>query len=88
MVNVPFSNLEVYPNPSRDKFNISFSSDEIQFVRVKITNMVGEEVYSESLPQFIGEHTKQVDLSEYAKGVYFLRILSDKGGINKKLILQ
>ena len=88
MVNVPFSNLEVYPNPSRDKFNISFSSDEIQSVRVKITNMVGEEVYSESLPQFIGEYTKQVDLSEYAKGVYFLRILSDKGGINKKLILQ
>ena len=50
--------------------------------------MVGEEIYVEGLTQFIGQYTKQVDLSNHAKGVYFLRIISDRGGINKKLTLQ
>ena len=87
-INVPFSNLEVYPNPSRDIFNIEFNSDNIQDVKIKIVDVMGEEVYIEDLREFIGQYTKQVDLSEYAKGVYFLRIMSNKRGFNKKIILQ
>ncbi|MBT5354814.1 MAG: T9SS type A sorting domain-containing protein, partial [Flavobacteriales bacterium] len=33
-------------------------------------------------------YTKQVDLSTYTQGVYFLEITTDNGVINKKLILQ
>jgi len=40
------------------------------------------------LNEFVGEYTKQVNLSTYTKGVYFLEITTDNGVINKKLILQ
>jgi hypothetical protein len=43
---------------------------------------------TESLEQFIGEYTKQINLKEYSKGIYFLEIKTDAGIINKKLILQ
>ena len=36
------SQLDVYPNPSRDIFNVTFTS-EAQTLSVKVVNMIGEE---------------------------------------------
>ena len=82
------NNLSVYPNPSRDIFNVSFTSVDKQDLEVRVINVVGEVVYTENLEQFVGEYTKQVDLATYTKGVYFLEITTNNGVVNKKLILQ
>ena len=82
------ANLDVYPNPSRDVFNISFTSESVQNLRVRVSNLVGEIVYTEDLQQFVGEYTKVIDLGAYTKGVYFLEITTNNGVVNKKLILQ
>ena len=82
------ANLDVYPNPSRDIFNISFTSETIQDLRVRVLNLVGEEIISEDLQQYIGEYTKQIDLNHHAKGIYLLEIETNEGVINKKMILQ
>jgi hypothetical protein len=82
------NNLSIYPNPSRDVFNITFTSEEIQNLKVRVLNLIGEELINDKLEQFIGEYTKAIDLSENAKGIYFLEIETNDGVINKKLILQ
>ena len=82
------NNLDVYPNPSRDVFNVAFTSEDVQDLEVRVINVVGEVVYTESLQQYVGEYTKQIDLAKYTKGVYFLEITTDNGVVNKKLILQ
>ena len=56
--------------------------------KVKIVNIVGEIVYTEHLDRFAGEYTKVIDLTNKAKGIYFLITETDNGIINKKLILQ
>ena len=80
--------LEIYPNPSRDIFNVSFTSEIKQDLEVRVINVVGEVVYTENLEQFVGEYAKQVDLATYTKGIYFLEITTNNGVVNKKLILQ
>ena len=82
------TNLDVYPNPSRDVFNVAFTSEEVQDLDVRVINVVGEVVYTEDLQQFVGEYTKSIDLATYTKGVYFLEITTNTGVVNKKLILQ
>ncbi|HIE74195.1 MAG TPA: T9SS type A sorting domain-containing protein, partial [Flavobacteriales bacterium] len=82
------TDLEVYPNPSRDIFNVTFVSDEVQNLSISITNVVGEAVYTADLDQFVGQFTKEVSLATYPKGVYFLQITTDKGVVTKKLTLQ
>jgi hypothetical protein len=79
-------NLEIYPNPSRDIFNVSFTSVDKQDLRVRILNIIGEELINKNLEQFVGEYTKQINLSAYPKGIYFLEIEMDDGVINKKLM--
>jgi len=85
---VSINNLDVYPNPSRDLFNISFSSNKVQDLSVRILSVVGAEVYRDDKQQFVGEYTKQISLDNYGKGIYFLEIQTPKGIVNKKLILQ
>ena len=86
--NSSIENLNIYPNPSRDIFNVSFTTEEKQNLKVRLVNVIGEQLVSEDLQQFIGTYTKQLDLTNKAKGVYFLEIETDDGVINKKLILQ
>jgi hypothetical protein len=82
------NNLDVYPNPSRDIFNVTFTSEDAQDLEVRVLNVVGEVVYTENLQQFVGEYTKAIDLATYTKGIYFLEITTNNGVVNKKLILQ
>jgi hypothetical protein len=88
VIETNISALDVYPNPSKDIFNISFTSEINQNLKVRILNIIGEELVNENLEQFIGEYTKKINLSDNAKGIYFLEIETNDGVINKKLILQ
>ena len=63
-------------------------SDITQNVSVKVVDMMGKVIYTEDVKEFSGIYIKQINLSDYTKGVYFLRISSDQGGINKKITLQ
>ena len=69
-------------------FNISFNSETLQDLRIRILNIVGAQVYIETKEQFVGEYTKQISLDNYGKGIYFLEIETNSGIVNKKLILQ
>ena len=82
------ANLAIFPNPSSDIFNVSFTSEDIQDLKVRILNVIGREIVNENLEQFVGEYVKSLNLNEYTKGVYFLEITTNDGIINKKLILQ
>jgi hypothetical protein len=67
---------------------VTFTSETIQDLKVRILNIIGEELINENLEQFVGEYTKAIDLAKNAKGIYFLEIETNDGMINKKLILQ
>ena len=82
------ANLDVYPNPSRDIFNVTFTSEEEQTMTVKVVNMIGEEIFTEELTEFVGQYTKVIDISSQPKGIYFFEITTPSEVTNKKIILQ
>jgi len=83
----PINNLAIYPNPSRNIFNVSFTSVSKQDLRIRIMNVIGEELINENLEQFVGNYTKQINLSANAKGIYFLEIKLYDNLIVNKLVL-
>ena len=67
---------------------MTFTSEGVQDLEVRVINIVGEVIYIDNLEQFVGEYTKSIDLAAYTKGVYFLEITTNNGVVSKKLILQ
>jgi hypothetical protein len=88
LANSPVTQLDVYPNPSRDIFNVTFASEEVQNINIKVVNVIGETIYTEQLKEFTGQYTKVIDLTTEAKGIYTLQITTESGGVNKKIVLQ
>jgi len=84
-INETLINVNIYPNPSSNIFNLEFNSDSKS--EIIVTNVLGEQVYFESTKS-IGEFNTQVDLSNYSKGIYNLTIKTSDGISNHKLILQ
>tara|TARA_B110000467_G_scaffold150428_1_gene157896 strand:+ start:526 stop:2061 length:1536 start_codon:yes stop_codon:yes gene_type:complete len=85
---VSVDNINVFPNPFNNGFNFSFSTEQTQDVKFRVLNALGEVLWLSDLSDFKGEYTKQINLNENAKGMYFLEIETDDGVVSKKLILQ
>ncbi len=76
-------NISVFPNPSSGVFNIKLKS--ISNLKFDIYDITGKVVMSKLN---VLENNFKLDLSNYAKGIYFMKIQTDLGSITKKLVVQ
>jgi len=76
-VNVANSSPSVsaYPNPTRNILNVNWTSSSNDNVTLRLTSMTGVSVYQQNVSG-IGNIQKQIDLSGFADGVYYLQIIS------------
>ena len=82
------NNLNIYPNPNRGIFNVSFLSEEIDDFEIIILDAYGKLLRKDVRNQFIGEYTKQIDLGDYPRGVYMVQIRTRSSFVNKRVIVQ
>ncbi len=71
------SGLVLYPNPTQGVFTINYSAAEKGKLKLSITDSNGGVIYTETIYQFNGEFKKEIDLSNKAKGVYFIEVVTD-----------
>lgn len=76
-INNEYSNI-IYPNPSSGIFIIEAKGD------LEIYNVMGEKVFSQKL---VTDKT-EINLSNQAKGIYFVQIKSGEQIISQKIIIQ
>jgi hypothetical protein len=74
--------VSVYPNPASDVITIDMTG--LEKAECTITDLSGKELMNTVL---VGERTT-LDLSAYAKGIYFIVISSEAGEYRQKLILR
>ncbi len=78
--------LNFYPNPNNGLFRLNFTLAEKGKTTIKIYNMNGAEVYSETLRNFSGNYNKEIDLTKQNAGTYFLQIIQNKKIISKEIL--
>ncbi|MEO9571859.1 MAG: T9SS type A sorting domain-containing protein [Polaribacter sp.] len=70
-------NVLIYPNPVNDFINISLSNG-LQLKSIEVYNIVGKKIKSSD--------NKEIILKEFVSGIYFVKVNTDKGSINQKII--
>ena len=78
----------IFPNPTRGIFNISFFSESLIDFNITVVDAFGKIIVKEKEYLFIGEFTKQIDLSEYPKGIYVIKIQTGDSFVSRRLVLQ
>ena len=77
-----------YPNPFNPVTNFRFSIADVQFVELKVFDLLGREVttvVSERKPA--GTYTAQWNATRFASGAYFYRLQAGSFSDTKKLLL-
>ena len=80
--------LTVFPNPTSNNLNLSFFTQNNDNINIEIYNTIGQNIYHEYLPNFVGNYHKTINTESLSKGVYFLKVTSLKGVSVKKIIVQ
>jgi hypothetical protein len=82
-------NFRLYPNPARQKVQMSIELDGHTNMKVQIINVLGNTVYQKEFRGVRNSWTNSLDLTDYNTGLYFVKIYMDgifKGKAN--LLIQ
>jgi hypothetical protein len=79
----------MYPNPAKDQTTIHLTLANASHVSIRVFDMRGKELASlmdADLKE--GVYSKSLNTSKFASGIYTVKIVSNKGAENLKLIVQ
>ena len=80
--------IEVYPNPGSGKYTIDVKIPETESLELLVLDQTGKEVFSRKLKNTAGSFKSDIDISDKAKGLYFLVLKSGKRTQVEKLIKE
>ena len=80
--------VEVNPNYSDGVFNIEVFAEDLRTLKISVYSRSGAVVFTSEPEEFSGVYIKEIDLTGYDNGIYFLRVEIDNDEFMKKLILQ
>lgn len=88
----PTASLEehfnVFPNPTRDYFNISYFTDEETTVYISLVDVFGKEIKDYgSMDTYVGDNRGRLTTDGIQAGTYFVRLSANDKIAYKKLIL-
>ncbi len=77
-------NFNIYPNPVENKFCITFIETGSINNELKIYNVFGDLVYQ----SLIQNSKSEINISDLPNGMYFVKLISDKQILTKKIIKE
>lgn len=86
--NLQIEQLTVFPNPTQGRFNLQFDLPNNGETIIQIYNSAGQQVFNRNLGDFTGSFREQLDISNNARGLYFIMVAQDGKSISRKILLQ
>ncbi len=80
-------NYSIYPNPTKGKITVVINGVSSK-LELQITNLQGEVIRTQSISNDKQSYTTDIDLSNYAKGIYFVKIINNNFVKVEKVVLQ
>ena len=85
--NVGFDNFAVYPNPSNGNFNIQFSTDSSNGVKVLVHDMRGRSIFENEFSSS-ATFNQNIHLNNAQAGVYLLTVTDGERKEVKKIVVE
>lgn len=78
--------ISVYPNPARNRVTVSANNVTETLVAVKMIDLTGKTVYSRLVNN--SNKTVNLDVSEFASGIYFMQVETSEKVVTEKIIIS
>lgn len=81
------SQLTVYPNPNSGLFTAELELESPSELNIELNNVLGQRVYQNKVANQ-SYWRKEFDLNSFVKGVYTLRIATEFGALQRRIIIE
>lgn len=82
------TNTQIYPNPSNGNFTLKMNLEDQKTIDIRIFNSLNTVVYQADKVVATQEFQRDIDLSSYSQGVYYLHVYGDNVNVIKKIVIQ
>jgi hypothetical protein len=83
-----FSVIELKPNPTKDRFEMSFEVEKDQDVMIDLIDATGKVIRHAEYPAKLGINIVNFDLTEFNRGLYTVRLTSGGDAIIRKVVKE
>jgi hypothetical protein len=83
------TSFQIYPNPAKDHATVQFTLAQASHVYLKAYDLSGKEIaklFEANLSS--GMHSVSINTDQFSRGVYLVKMISDSGTENKKLLVE
>jgi hypothetical protein len=78
----------IYPNPTAGVFNLTISNSNFTELTIDVFDIQGKEVYNTVDKNKSNDYTKQINLENIAKGLYYIKLNTTNDVKTQKLIIE
>lgn len=83
--NILEKNIKIYPNPASENITIDLGESNSKAINIDMIDSIGKIIFSEN---YTNQNKVSVNLSQFSKGVYFVKITNDDKQQIEKLIVR
>ena len=77
-----------YPNPAQEMVTIAIENVTFNKANIVVNDMLGRTIHFEEIPDTSGTFKKSLDVSNWAKGIYYLKINNNETTFVSRIIVQ
>jgi hypothetical protein len=81
------SSVRIFPNPVSGELTLTITGKE-QMLNLTIVDITGKVQYAETLSDLPFAYTRKLDMSKFAKGIYFVRLSDNDHVYGEKVVVQ
>ena len=86
--NSKVNDINVFPNPTTGKVNITLDASNQSDIDVLVTDIVGKEVFKDKFNSVSGNNIYSINLSHLPEGLYLIKIISENNSFTRRIILD
>lgn len=84
---ISLASINLFPNPASEILNLEVKNMAFENLSIEITNVNGQRIYFRQYNQ-AGQFENSIDVSDYAKGIYFIKVQNAEETKVKKVVIQ
>jgi len=81
-------NIAVYPNPSSGMVYLGLTAHAKTHLQISILNIAGATLEEKQFDKVEGEFITELNLANYAKGTYMVKITSEQGSFIRRVVIE
>jgi hypothetical protein len=80
--------LDLYPNPTSGILYIDMDAKNLKDLSIQVYSITGAELYKQSYTNIDGQFNTTIDVSKLTKGIYTVKLVTDKGNLVRRIVVE